>query len=42
VPVLVTPPLKVAAKDGRIWPCAPRARIICGGRFHPENCRLIR
>ena len=24
------------------WPCAPTARIISGGRFHPESCRLIR
>ena len=24
------------------WPCAPKARIITGGRFHPESCRLIR
>ena len=24
------------------WPCAPKAQIISGGRFHPENCRLIR
>ena len=24
------------------WPCAPKARIISGGRFHPESCRLIR
>jgi hypothetical protein len=22
--------------------CASTARIICGGRFHPESCRLIR
>jgi hypothetical protein len=25
-----------------IWQCAPKARIISGGRFHPESCRLIR
>jgi hypothetical protein len=24
------------------WLCAPKARIISGGRFHPESCRLIR
>jgi hypothetical protein len=24
------------------WECAPKARIISGGRFHPESCRLIR
>ena len=24
------------------WKCAPKARIISGGRFHPESCRLIR
>jgi hypothetical protein len=24
------------------WQCAPKARIISGGRFHPESCRLIR
>ena len=24
------------------WPCAPKAQIISGGKFHPENCRLIR
>ena len=23
------------------WQCAPKARIISGGRFHPESCRLI-
>jgi hypothetical protein len=23
------------------WQCAPKARITCGGRIHPENCRLI-
>ena len=23
------------------WQCAPKARITCGGRSHPENCRLI-
>ena len=21
--------------------CAPKARVTCGGRFHPENCRLV-
>jgi hypothetical protein len=25
----------------RNWQCAPKARIISGGRFHPESCRLI-
>jgi tripartite-type tricarboxylate transporter receptor subunit TctC len=31
-------------KAGRCgyWPCAPKARITSGGRFHPESCRLIR
>jgi hypothetical protein len=24
------------------WQCAPKARIISGGGFHPESCRLIR
>ena len=24
------------------WQCASKARIISGGRFHPESCRLIR
>jgi len=24
------------------WLCAPKARITCGGGFHPESCRLIR
>jgi hypothetical protein len=24
------------------WLCATKARIISGGRFHPEGCRLIR
>ena len=24
------------------WQCAPKARIISGGRIHPESCRLIR
>jgi hypothetical protein len=24
------------------WQCAPKARIISGGRFHSESCRLIR
>jgi len=24
------------------WQCAPKARIISGGRYHPENCRLVR
>ncbi len=28
-------------KNVRIWQCAPKARIISGGRFHPESCRLI-
>jgi hypothetical protein len=23
------------------WLCAPKARIISGGGFHPESCRLI-
>jgi three-Cys-motif partner protein len=23
------------------WPCAPKARTISGGRFHPESCRLF-
>src|SRR3974377_392034 len=23
------------------WQCALKARITCGGRSHPENCRLI-
>src|SRR3977135_256583 len=23
------------------WPCAPRAPISSGGRYHPESCRLI-
>ena len=26
----------------RYWQCASKARIISGGRFHPESCRLIR
>src|SRR3984893_4876379 len=26
----------------RSWQCAPKARIISGGRIHPESCRLIR
>jgi hypothetical protein len=26
----------------RCWRCAPKARIIGGGRFHLESCRLIR
>jgi hypothetical protein len=25
----------------RFWQCALKARITCGGRSHPENCRLI-
>jgi len=25
----------------RISQCAPTARIISGGRFHPDNCRLV-
>jgi hypothetical protein len=25
----------------RKWQCAPKTRITCGGRSHPENCRLI-
>jgi hypothetical protein len=25
----------------RYWLCAPKARITCGGRIRPENCRLI-
>src|ERR1700682_1697106 len=25
----------------RKWQCAPKARITCGGRIHPKNCRLI-
>ena len=25
----------------RIMQCAPKARTISGGRFHPESCRLI-
>jgi hypothetical protein len=24
------------------WQCAPKARIISGGRFHADSCRLIR
>jgi hypothetical protein len=24
------------------WQCAPKARIISGGGFHPDSCRLIR
>jgi hypothetical protein len=28
-------------RDVAYWPCAPKARIISGGRFHPESCRLI-
>ena len=24
------------------WQCASKARIISGGRIHPESCRLIR
>jgi hypothetical protein len=27
--------------DVRNWQCALKARITCGGRNHPENCRLI-
>jgi hypothetical protein len=27
--------------DVAYWPCALKARIISGGRFHPESCRLI-
>jgi Isochorismatase family len=27
--------------DVGLWPCHPKARIISGGRFHPDNCRLI-
>lgn len=27
--------------DVRKWRCAPKARIISGGRIHPESCRLI-
>jgi hypothetical protein len=23
------------------WQCAPKARITCGGRIHPETCRLV-
>ena len=30
------------SSDGGILVCAPKARITCGGRFHPESCRLIR
>jgi transposase len=30
------------AADVRKWQCAPKARIISGGRIHPESCRLIR
>jgi len=24
-----------------VWQCASTARITCGGRIHPESCRLI-
>ena len=27
--------------DVAYWPCALKARIISGGRFYPESCRLI-
>jgi hypothetical protein len=30
-------PIKMRAP---LW-CASKARITCGGRFHPESCRLI-
>src|SRR5262249_59024613 len=28
--------------DVAYWPCAPKARITSGGRFHPDSCRLVR
>src|SRR5258707_14497469 len=33
-----------AAFEGDVWQwqCAPKARIISGGGFHPDSCRLIR
>src|SRR3990170_7794202 len=32
----------VACCNARVssWQCAPKARIISGGGFHPDNCRL--
>jgi hypothetical protein len=30
------------ACDVSYWQCAPKARIISGGRIHTESCRLIR
>ena len=27
--------------DVAYWPCALKAQINSGGRFHPESCRLI-
>ena len=23
------------------YACAPKARVTCGGRFHPDSCRLV-
>src|SRR3974390_1580826 len=34
--------LFAASAQVRCWQCAPKARIISGGRIHPESCRLIR
>jgi hypothetical protein len=27
------------AANAHYWQCAPRARIISGGGFHPDSCR---
>src|ERR1700720_4776418 len=34
-------PQRRAKVKVRNWQCALKARITCGGRSHPENCRLI-
>jgi hypothetical protein len=33
-------PLAARRHRGQRWQCAPKARIISGGRFHPESCRF--
>jgi hypothetical protein len=36
------PDIRRCRLNVRFTPCAPKARTISGGRFHPESCRLVR
>jgi hypothetical protein len=35
------PPARTATQFLNFLQCAPMARVTSGGRFHPEDCRLL-